>query len=159
MLRPSDGEIPTKIGFINSDEKSLNPSSLRTILKEAAASRKKIEGCDVWLFTGHPVDTSDYTPFLDHIPDLTLKPCVVESVEEIEENGNLVVGFQEEGERRSERFQMIVVSSQLRIPASVKTLTEQLGITRAPQADCEDETKSQPTEKTGVSLAGGITIG
>ena len=68
ILRPSDGEIPTKIAFLYSDEKKRNLNGLGLLLKEAAAAGQKIEGSELWLFSSLPTAEMDgCKTYLEHL--------------------------------------------------------------------------------------------
>lgn len=160
ILRPSDGEIPQKVGFIYHDEKRLDHHALIFLLKEAAATRKKIEGSEIWLLLNHPFEVkNEYKSYLDHIPDLISKTCTILSINELEDSGNLVVEYKEEGETRIERFQMVIVSTIVQLPSSIKVIGEQLGVKLAQKVDSLEDPSLIPTGKEGISVAGGITLG
>ena len=157
ILRPSDGEIPNKIAFIYSDEKNSNRNGLSLLLKEAAAAGKKIEGSELWLFSSHPAAKMDgYKSFLEQIAQLTCKSTVPESVVELEDGRTLVVEYMEEGEKRIERFQMIVIATQRKLSDSIKALDDQLGLKLAQHVNPSEESDPVQTERESVSVAGGI---
>ena len=158
ILRPSDGEIPNKIAFIYSDEKNSNPNGLSLLLKEAAAAGKKIEGSELWLFSSHPAAEMDaYKACLEQIANLTCKNAVPESVVELEDGRTLVVEYMEEGEKRIERFQMIVIATQRKLSDSIKALDDQLGLKLAQHVNPSEESDPVQTERESVSVGGGIT--
>ena len=71
-----------------------------------------------------------------------------------------MVEFLEDGEKRVERFQMVVLSTQLQLSTPVKTIGEQLGLKLSEKVFYTTEDPSlEPTEKEGISVAGGITLG
>ena len=157
ILRPSDGEIPNKIAFIYNDEKNSNPNGLSLLLKEAAAAGKKIEGSELWLFSSSPAAEMDaYKACLEQIENLTLKNAVPESVAELEDGRTLVVEYMEEGEKRIERFQMIVIATQRKLSDSIKALDDQLGLKLAQHVNPSEESDPVQTERESVSVAGGI---
>ena len=159
ILRPSDGEIPHKIGFLYSDEKGSNRDGIGLLLKEAAAAGKKIEGSDLWLFTSHPVEEmDDYKSCLEQISNLTCKNVTPESVVELEDGRTLVVEYMEEGEKRIERFQMIIIATQRKLSDSIKVLDDQLGLKLAQQVNASGDGDPVQTERDGISVGGGITI-
>ena len=158
ILRPSDGEIPNKIAFIFSDEKNSNQNGLALLLKGAVAAGKKIEGSELWLFSSNPVEEMDsYKECLDQVPHLTLKTAVPESVVELEDGRTLVVEYMEGGEKRSERFQMIVITAQRKLSDSIKALDNQLGLKLAQQVNAIGDEDPVQTGKDGISVGGGIT--
>jgi heterodisulfide reductase subunit A-like polyferredoxin len=157
VLRPSDGEMPRKVGFIYYARKQLNHHSLIFLLKEAAATRRRIEGSEIWLLSNYLFEVkNDYKSYLNHIPDLVFKTCSHLSIKEIEESRNLVVEFLEKGEKRMERFQMVIISTQLKLPDPVKILGEQLGVKLAQRVEPTEDPSARPTGKSGISVAGGI---
>jgi heterodisulfide reductase subunit A-like polyferredoxin len=158
ILRPSDGEIPQKIGFIFHDEKDTNRDGLGFLFKEIATAGKKIEGSELWLFSSHPVEEMEnYKGYLEEIPHLTRKTAVPESVVELEDSGTLVVEYREEGEKRTERFQMIVIAAQRKLSDSIKALDDQLDLKLAQQVNARREEDPLQTGKDGILVGGGIT--
>ncbi len=159
ILRPSDGEIPQKLGFIYSDENQINQHSLTFLLREAAVTRNRIEDSEVWLLSNHTIEAKNsHKPCINSIPNLILKNCKILSIEELEENRNLVVEFLEDGERRIEKFQMIIISTQLQLSTPVKTIGEQLGLKLSEKVYPTEDPSLKPTEKEGISVAGGVTL-
>jgi len=159
-LRPSDGEIPKKVGFIYPDEKPLNHHSLVFLLKEAAITRKKIEDSELWLLSNHTSEVKNsYKSYFDHIPDLRSKTCKILSIKELEESKDLMVEFLEDGEKQREEFQMIIVSTIVQLPTYIKIIGEQLGLKLAQKVELTEDPSPKPTEKEGVSVAGGIALG
>jgi len=157
ILRPSDGEIPNKIGFIYHDEKKSNRDALGFLLREAAAAGKKIEGSDLWLFSSLPVEEKDsYKSCLEQISTLTYKSTVPESVVELEDGRTLIVEYIEDGEKRTERFQMIVISTQRKLSDSIKVLDDQLGLKLTQHINASEDSDPVQTERDGVSVGGGI---
>jgi heterodisulfide reductase subunit A-like polyferredoxin len=157
ILRPSDGEIPNKIAFIYSDEKNSNRNGLGLLLKEAAAAGKKIEGSELWLFSSPPAaEMDDYKTCLEQIANLTCKSAVPESVVELEDGRTLVVEYMEEGEKRIERFQMIVIGTQPKLSDSIKTVGEQLGLKLSQNVNASEGSSQEQTAKSGIAVAGGI---
>lgn len=158
ILRPSDGEVPDKIGFINHDEKKSNQDGLVFLVKEIAVAAKKIKGSELWLFSGYPPEGSkEYATYLERIPVLTHKRCVPESVVALEDGKTLVVDYKEEGEKRTERFQMIVIATQRKLPDSIKIVGEQLGLKLSQNLDASEESSQEQAAKSGIAVAGGIT--
>ena len=158
ILRPSDGEVPHKIGFIYHDEKNSNRDCLGLLLKEAAAAGKQIEGSELWLFSSHPAEELDgFKECLEQVSRLTCKTSVPESVVELEDGRTLVVEYMEGEERRTERFQMIVIAAQRKLSDSIKTLNDQLGLKLAQQVNAGRDGDPPETVKDGVSVGGGIT--
>jgi len=159
ILRPSDGEIPHKIGFIYHDEKNSNRDGLDLLLKEAAAAGKQIEGSELWLFSSHPVEEMDsYKDSLEQVPHLACKTAVPESVVELENGQTLVVEYMDKGEKRIERFQMIVIAVQRKLSDSIKALGEQLGLKLSQNVNAGEGSSQEETAKSGIALAGGIAI-
>lgn len=160
ILRPSDGEIPQKLCFIDAVEKQIQKSTLTVLLKEAAVAQNRIADSEVWFLLKGATEAEKGAPSLmNNLPDLIVKSADIVSIEELEGNNNLVVEFLEDGEKRSERFQMVVLSAQLQLSTSVKTIGEQLGLKLSQQIRTTDDPSLEQTEKEGVSVAGGITLG
>lgn len=158
ILRPSDGEIPNKIAFIYSDEKNNHRDGLGLLLKEVAAAGRKIEGSELWLFSSCAAEELDaYKSYLEQIANLTCKKAVPESVVELEDGRTLVVEYMEEGEKRIERVQMIVIATQRKLPDSIKALDDQLGLKLAQHVNPSEESDPAQTERDSVLVGGGIT--
>jgi len=158
ILRPSDGEIPHKIGFIYHDEKNSNSDGLSLLLKEAGAAGKQIEGSELWFFSSRSLEeTESYKRTLEQVPHLTCKTAVPESVVELEDGRTLVVEYLEQGEKRIERFQMIVIAAQRKLSDSIKALDEQLGLKLSRQVNDRGDGDTVQTAKNGILVGGGIT--
>ena len=158
ILRPSDGEIPNKIAFIYSDEKNSHRDGLGLLLKEVAAAGTKIEGSELWLFSSCPPAEMDaYKSYLEQIANLTCKNAVPESVVELEDGRTLVVEYIEEGEKRIEPVQMIVIATQRKLSDSIKALDDQLGLKLAQHVNPSEESDPLQTERDSVLVGGGIT--
>ena len=160
ILRPSDGETPQKLCFIYSDENQINQNAMTFLLKEAAVTRNRLEDSEIWLLSKHTIEaTNAHQSQMDNVPNLIFKNGDILSIEELKENNNLVVEFLEDGEKRVERFQMVVLSTQLQLSTSVKTIGEQLGLKLSEKVYTTDDVSLESTEKEGISVAGGITLG
>jgi heterodisulfide reductase subunit A-like polyferredoxin len=158
ILRPSDGEVPDKVGFIYQDEKKSSQDGLVVLLKEIAFAAKKISGSELWLFSSNPPEGSqEYVSYLEQIPALTHKRCVPESVATLEDGKTLVVDYKEGGEKRTERFHMIVIATQRKLSDSIKTVGEQLGLKLSQNVNASESSSPEQTAKSGVAVAGGIT--
>lgn len=160
ILRPSDGEIPRKLGFIVSEDRTVSRHALVFLLKEAAAAQKKIEGSELWFFLPQTMESLDeYKSYVDGMPQVTFKRCSVESVTEITDTGNCAVEYREGAEKRIERFQMIVVSTEQRLPETARLLADQLRLKLARQIEPTETCDPVPAGRDGISVAGGITTG
>lgn len=160
ILRPSDGEIPRKVGFVYSDDKSFSHHSLAFLLKEAAAAQKRIEGSELWLFIPQAMELVDSCrPYLEHIPQVTLKYCSLVSVTEIGDTGNLAVEYREGEDKRTERFQMVVVSTEQRLPNSAGVIADQLRLKLAQRVEPTEARALVPAGRDGISVTGGIATG
>lgn len=160
ILRPSDGDIPQTLCFIHADEKPINPHALTFLMKEAAVARKRIEDGEVWLLSKHAMEATNARPAsMDSMSNIILKKCDILSIEELEGNHNLVVEFLEDGEKRSERFQMVVLSTQWQLPTAVKVIGDQLGLKLSERVDAIEDSSLKPAGKEGISIAGGIALG
>lgn len=160
ILRPSDGEIPRKMGFIHSDRKGFSIQALVFLIKEAAAAQKMIEGSELWLFVPQEMELVGVCrPYLDQIPQVIIKYCSLASVSEISDSGNLAVEYMEGNEKRIERFQMVVVSTEQRLPKSAAMLADQLRLKLAQRIEPTEASVPVPAGRNGVSVAGGIATG
>jgi ribosomal protein L19 len=98
-------------------------------------------------------------PYLEHIPQITLKYCTLVSVFEIGDTGNLAVEYREGEEKRTERFQMVIVSSEQRLPESASMIADQLRLKLAQRVEPTEATALIPAGRDGVSVTGGLTTG
>jgi hypothetical protein len=150
--------VPDKVGFIYQDEKKSSQDGLVVLLKEIAFAAKKISGSELWLFSSNPPEGSqEYVSYLEQIPALTHKRCVPESVATLEDGKTLVVDYKEGGEKRTERFHMIVIATQRKLSDSIKTVGEQLGLKLSQNVNASESSSPEQTAKSGVAVAGGIT--
>lgn len=157
ILRPSDGEVPDKIGFIYCDEKGHNRNALVFLLKEIAAAAKKIEGSELWLFTSYiPEGSETGASYREQVPSLICKRSVPEAVVALEESRTLVLHYREEGEKRTERFQMIVIATRRKLSDSIKKVGEQLGLRLSQNVDASEDSSKELRAKGGIVLVGGI---
>jgi hypothetical protein len=148
------------VGFVYRDEKGFSHHSLVFLLKEAAATQKRIEGSELWLFIPQAMELVDSCrPYLDQMPQITLKYCLLVSVSEIGDTGNLAVEYREGEDKRTERFQMVVVSTEQRLPNSAGVIADQLRLKLAQRVEPTESTALVPAGMDGVSAAGGITTG
>ena len=54
---------------------------------------------------------------------------------------------------------MVVLSTQLQLSTPVKTIGEQLGLKLSEKVYTTEDTSLEPTEKEGISVTGGVTLG
>ena len=81
------------------------------------------------------------------------------AIKELEESGNLMIEFLEEGKKQKGDFHLVIISTQLQLPTPVKIVGEQLGLKLAKNIDSTEDLSLQQTEKEGISVAGGVTLG
>ncbi len=159
ILRPFDGEVPKKIGFISPEEKSFNPYSLAILIKEAAVARRKIKGCERWLFSHHPWEEYEYLkPLREHLSDLIIKTGSIIAITQPDDTGDLTVEFQDGEEKRRETFEMVILSSRIQLPAEAKRIADQLGLKLGPTIDPIEDPAPRETPQAGIVVAGGITL-
>lgn len=124
IMRPGDGDIPEKIGFIldnNRKEEKDNKNLLLYSMQGAALALKKIEDLEVSVFVSKTTDIEKLSDTAER-SRITIKNGKVLEVKEIEDTENIVVRFIEEGEIKEEVFQMVVISKPPEIIPEIKEI-------------------------------------
>lgn len=155
LIRPFDGEIPGRIGFIcwdNGDESGAG--SLNYALSEAVLARKKVEGLEISLFC---LDKDEYLEELERnnggAPGITIRKGEVTAVREVLESKNLTVQWSEDGDVIEEEFEMVVVSTTPELPGYIVELAKRLNIDLK---DVRTDILLSETSREGVFFAGGM---
>ena len=124
IMRPCDGDIPEKIGFILDNnlngEKDINNPLLYTI-NEADLALEKIEDLEVSVFVSESTDIEDVSNAAQR-KRVKIKKGKVMEVKEIEDTKNLIVKYIEEDKIKEEEFQMLVIFKPPEILPELKKL-------------------------------------
>ncbi|UCF78277.1 MAG: FAD-dependent oxidoreductase [Candidatus Eiseniibacteriota bacterium] len=169
VLRPSDGEVPSRIAFIQcvgSRNEAIGADYCSNIccmsaMKEAVSLSEQIEGAGVKILH------RDIRPFgkgseefylsVKSRENIGLVPAMVTKVEEVSGNKNLVVEFSSNGEKQKEEFELVVLSVGVRPSASARGLSRTARVKLNKYGFClTDQLNSVLTGKDGVVVAGGF---
>ncbi|MBW1768394.1 MAG: hypothetical protein JRJ65_15270 [Deltaproteobacteria bacterium] len=128
IVSPLDGEIPKRIAVVqghpeDSDDHLL--SSLVLGVNESILALHKIEDLEVVIVS--PVSQSFKERFLsdtEKISGLRIIKGVPESVEESEGGDCLILTYSENGQKKQETFDLVVVLSKSRLTPEIKSLSQ-----------------------------------
>jgi heterodisulfide reductase subunit A len=168
ILRPSDGDIPTKLAFLqcvgSRDEKVGNTycSSVCCMyaLKEAIIAGEHAKGLEPHIFfmdvRAVGKEFEDYRKRAEEERGVIIHRGVrVASLEEDPETKNLIVRYSEGGDVHEEEFEMVVLSVGLCPPNSAEKLQEVFGIELNKYGFCETNTWDPlSTSKEGIFVSG-----
>ena len=117
LIRPFDGEIPRKIGFVcwadnNEGKGESGIKSLSYAIHEAMLAKNKVDGLEMSLFFP---DNDDYIKELKRndgkVPGVITKKGEITAIKEVQESKNLIVRWDENGNVREDEFEMLVLST------------------------------------------------
>jgi heterodisulfide reductase subunit A-like polyferredoxin len=155
IIRPQDGEIPKKIGFVQafgSPEEKLRDAALIFGVNEAILARKKIDGVDI-TFISPEMDA-----FKASVSDAAkvsgvnfINGTVVEAAE-AGEGGNIEVKYDAGGEK-SETFDLVVLLTQPQLPPTIEDAAKKLGVEVTFSSFTNKPGEVVDTDKPGVVLA------
>lgn len=165
VLRPSDGEIPQKIAFVQLVDASDQAAefgcySLAYTAKEAQLAQGKIDSLDACIFYSDLQECEEWLEdYKGRNPAARFKKAQVTALKEIAESGNLILEWEEaQGDgkvKQSEEFAMVVLSAMLEFPPYIKQWSQKFGLNLQ---NCGFwETGDASTVKTaisGISIAG-----
>jgi len=167
IIRPSDGDIPERIAFIqcvgSRDEQTGNTycSSYccMAALKEAVIAKEHTGKLDTHIYF---IDTRAFGKEFENYLHRAEKEYGVAvhrnnriSNLNQDDDGNLILRYHEEAEIHEEKFDMVVLSAGARPPASAKALAKTLGLTLNKFGFCEtDDFTPMETNKPGIYVCG-----
>ncbi|MDD1755307.1 MAG: CoB--CoM heterodisulfide reductase iron-sulfur subunit A family protein [Methanomassiliicoccales archaeon] len=168
VLRPSDGEVPKKVAFIqcvgSRDEKVGNTycSSVCCMyaIKEAIIAGEHTEGLKPYIFfmdiRAVGKEFEDYRERAEKEYGITMyRGARVASVEEDPLTKNLTLRYSYEGESRSEDFDMVVLSVGLKPPEDADKLAKRLGIKLNKHGFCDTSIYDPlSTSRPGIFVSG-----
>jgi heterodisulfide reductase subunit A-like polyferredoxin len=150
LIRPFDGEIPAKIGFICTEEGGVD--ALNFAIHEAMMAKKKVDSLEIAFFCP---DEDAYVKELernyDNIPGITVKRGVVKAIREVQGSKNLCLEWSNKGDVTEEEFNMIVLSMRPQLPGYIVELAKELDIDIN---ELEIGALLKETSKKGVFFAG-----
>jgi heterodisulfide reductase subunit A len=168
VLRPSDGEIPRKIAFIQcvgSRDARLGNNYCSAAccmysIKETIIAKEHVPTeleCKIFYMDirAYGKEFDAYYKRAKEEYGVRFVRSRVASVEEVPLTNNLRVYYVEDGEPKTEEFHMVVLSVGMRPPKNVEQLAEVLGIKLNEYQFCQTDTFS-PTEtsKPGIFVCG-----
>jgi len=132
ILRPFDGEIPENMAFIlngngdRDDAGSDGKDLFSFALHEACSALEKVKDLRISVFVSSEADFG-IPHGKEEKKGINIRTVEALEVKEMEDTKNLLVAFQEEGERRQEEFQLLVLSKPTEIRPELRALHEKLG--------------------------------
>jgi len=170
VLRPSDGDIPQKVAFIqcvgSRDEKCETEycSSVCCMyaIKEALIAQEHTDGLKSHIFfmdvRAFGKEFDDYYMRAEKTHGVKFTRCRIASVEEDTATHDLIITYVVNGKRMQETFNMVVLSLGFKPPASAQELSEKLGINLNEYGFCETNLFS-PLETTqpGIFVSGAFS--
>jgi heterodisulfide reductase subunit A len=168
ILRPSDGEIPRKIAFIQcvgSRDAQLGNNYCSAAccmysIKEAVVAREHVptELCSKIFYMDIRAHGKEFDAYYNRAQDeygVEFVRSRVASVEEDPLTNNVFVHYVEDEEPRTEEFDMVVLSVGMRPPANVEKLAKVLGIKLNKYDFCQTEAFSPvETSRPGIFVCG-----
>ena len=168
--RPSDGEIPRRIAFlqcVGSRDISVGRGYCSSVccmyaIKQCLVSKERSDDLDAALFyMDLRTVGKDYERYMIRARDEVGVRFVrggVSSVRELQRTNNLVIEYGlESGDFRTEEFDMVVLAVGLTPPESVKAIARKMGIALNEFGFCETrEFATTQTEVPGIFVAGAI---
>ncbi|MFA4910532.1 MAG: hypothetical protein WC649_05785 [Desulfobacteria bacterium] len=156
LIRPFDGEIPRKIGFVcwadnNEGRGESGIKSLSYAIHEAMLAKNKVDGLEISLFLP---DNDDYMKELKRndgkVPGVSTKKGKITAIKEVQESKNLIVRWDENGDEREDEFEMIILSTIPELPSYLVELAKKLNIDLK---DMKKDTLLSETSEKGVFFA------
>lgn len=167
IIRPSDGDVPTRIAFIqcvgSRDEQTGNTYCsgycCMAALKEAVIAKEHTGKLDTHIYF---MDTRAFGKEFEQYLQRAEKEygVIVHRNNRIsnlnqDENGNLILRYHEEAEIHEEKYDMVVLSAGARPPANARALSKALGIKLNKFGFCDtDDFTTLDTNVPGVYVCG-----
>lgn len=172
VLRPSDGEVPQKVAFIQCVGSREDPDKggspycsavcCMYAMKEAVIAQEHTEGLKSHIFfmdiRAHGKEFDDYYERAEKEHGIKFTRARASEVQEDLETKNLFVTYPEAGEIKREEFDMVVLGIGFLPPENVEKLAEQLGIDLNHYKFCNTSSFSPlDTTKPGVFVSGAFS--
>ncbi len=157
MMRPQDGEIPKKIGFVQTfgagDDK-VRDATLIFGINEAILAQKKIDGVEISFIspTMDAFKASAAGGDLDKVSGINFVNGTVVEAAEAGENKDIEVKYDAGGEK-SETFDLVVLLTQPQLPPSIEDAAKRLGVEVGYASFLGKAGDMVETDKAGVVLA------
>lgn len=132
VIRPSDGEIPSRIAFVQGYESAapqMHRAALCLAVNEAILLRGKLQDAEIQLFAREmDAFVQEHSGTLESLDRIVLMDCTVESLESLEDQG-LRLSLSTNGTKQEKAFDLVVLLTQPRISKDVQGLSKSLGVT------------------------------
>jgi len=155
IIRPQDGEIPKKIGFVQAfgaANDKVRDATLILGVNEAILAQKKMDGVEISFIS------PDMDAFKGAVSDVGkvsgvnfINGTVVEAAE-VGDNKDIEVKYDAGGEK-AETFDLVVLLTQPQLPPNVEAAAKQLGVEVSYASFMEKPGETVDTDKPGVVLA------
>ena len=157
ILRPQDGEIPKKIGFVQtfgSVDDKVRDAALILGINEAIIAQKRIDGVEI-SFVSPNMDAFKASPVgdLDKVSGITFINGTVVEAAEVGENKDIELKYEAEGSEKTESFDLLVLLTQPLLPPIVQDTAKKLGVEVDYTSFLGKPGDMVETDKTGVVLA------
>ena len=170
VLRPSDGEVPQEVAFIQcvgsrdvrSDKKYCSSVCCMYAIKEAIIAQEHTKGLKSHIFfmdvRAFGKEFEDYYVRAEKEYGITFTRCRISHIEEDPENNDLIINYVEGGEYKTKRFNMAVLSVGLDAPDSAKELSDRLGFDLNEHGFCKTDLCSPlETSREGIYVGGAFS--
>ncbi len=170
VLRPSDGDIPEKVAFIqcvgSRDSQKGNEycSSVCCMysMKEAVIAQEHTEGLKAQIFfmdlRAFGKEFDDYYIRAQDEHGIKFTRCRVSNVEEVPETKNLIVTYIENGEVKRDEFNMVVLGIGFTPPQEIEEFAGKLGIDLNKYNFCKTSTFTPlETTRPGIYVSGAFS--
>lgn len=169
VIRPSDGEIPEKVAFIQcvgSRDENTNRycSSVCCMyaMKEAVIAQEHTAGVHCHIFfmdmRAFGKEFDDYYERAKEEHEIKFTRCRISSIEEDPDTKNLLLRYVEDGELKEGEFELVVLSVGLSPPVDAEKLSEKLGIELNKYNFCSTKLFSPlETSRKGIYVSGAFS--
>jgi len=167
IMRPSDGELPEKVAFIqcvgSRDERVGNPYCSGVCcmysIKEAVIAEEHNPGLKPTIFfmdiRAFGKEFDDYYTRAEGEHGVRFVRCRVSNTDEEPDTHDLYVTYEEDGEVKREKFDLVVLSVGMRPPIDAQRLADTLGIELNEHGFCKtDPFAPLETTRPGVYVCG-----
>jgi heterodisulfide reductase subunit A len=157
IIRPQDGEIPKRIGFVQAfgtvDDK-LRDAVLIFGINEAIIARKRMNDVEI-SFISPNVESfkTSRGSDMDNVSGINFINGTVIGAAEMGENKDIEVRYEADGGDKDKNFNLIVLLTQAQLPPSIEHAAKQLGIEVEPTSFLGNEGGMVETPRAGVMLA------
>jgi heterodisulfide reductase subunit A len=172
VLRPSDGEVPKKVAFIQCVGSREDPDKggrqycsavcCMYAMKEAVIAKEHTAGLEPHIFfmdiRAHGKEFDDYHIRAEQEHGIKFTRSRVSEVQEDPETKNLFITYVEGGEIKREEFDLVVLGIGFMPPENIQELTEKMGIELNHYDFCNISSFSPlETNKPGIFVSGAFS--